>query len=211
MSTHVATKAAIAERVIRTFMIAMTKYMKAYGKRYVGALPQLVDRYNHRYHRSIGMRPVDVQPDNPLAVDQAWKALYANQLVLDATVSSKRYKYPVGAVVRVAISRVKNAFYKGYAQAWSDQLYTVVKHQHNEDTPAYRIQDQQTGAEIDRFFYEQELQRVYTDPDQSVPSTAPIEPAASKQQAPSTITVEPEQLPSPAHQKTTRSGKVYGT
>ncbi len=220
MSTHVATKAAIAERVIRTFMTTLTKYMKAYGKRFVEALPKLVDRYNHAYHRSIRMRPVDVQTDNPASVAGAWKSLYANNLVLDALVSSKKYKYPIGAVVRVAISRVKTAFYKGYAQSWSDQLYTVERHVRNEDVPAYRIRDQLTGAEIDRFFYEQELQRVYSDPDQSVPAPPPppiVEPEPLSETttiippppSPSNET-EKEQLPeTKLPTKITRSGKAY--
>ena len=118
------------------------------------------------------MRPVDVRPDNPLAVDKAWKALYASNMVLDALVSTKRYKYPIGAVVRAAISRVKTAFYKGYAQSWSEQLYTISRHVRDEDVPAYRIVDQLTGAKLNRFFYEQELQRVYNDPrPKAVPCT----------------------------------------
>ena len=52
----------------------MYRYFTAQNTlKYLGALPQLINTYNTTYHRSIGMKPLEVKPSNELKV---WKRLY---------------------------------------------------------------------------------------------------------------------------------------
>ena len=65
-TTQNETKASIAERFNRTLKTKMWKYFTAKNTlKYVqDILQKLVKSYNHSRHRSIGMRPVDVNEDN---------------------------------------------------------------------------------------------------------------------------------------------------
>ena len=55
------TKAAIVERVNRTFKNKMYRYFKAENTfRYMDVLQDVVESYNNTYHRSIGMKPSQV-------------------------------------------------------------------------------------------------------------------------------------------------------
>ena len=52
----------------------MYRYFTAQNTlKYLGALPQLINTYNTTYHRSTGMKPLEVKPSNELKV---WKRLY---------------------------------------------------------------------------------------------------------------------------------------
>ena len=54
-------KAAIVERFNRTFKNKMYRYFTAANTfRYVNVLQNLVKSYNNTYHRSIGMKPINV-------------------------------------------------------------------------------------------------------------------------------------------------------
>jgi len=58
-------KAAVVERFNRTMKTKMYRYFTArYTRRYVDVLPDLLHSYNHTYHRSIGMAPVEVDDTN---------------------------------------------------------------------------------------------------------------------------------------------------
>jgi len=58
-------KAAVVERFNRTLKTKMYRYFTAKNtRRYVDVLPDLLHSYNHTYHRSIGMAPVEVDDTN---------------------------------------------------------------------------------------------------------------------------------------------------
>jgi len=58
-------KAAVVERFNRTLKTKMYRYFTARNtRRYVDVLPDLLHSYNHTYHRSIGMAPVEVDDTN---------------------------------------------------------------------------------------------------------------------------------------------------
>ena len=58
-------KASMAERFNRTLKELTYKYMTAHNTpKYFDALPELVDKYNHRIHSAIQMVLVDVNDDN---------------------------------------------------------------------------------------------------------------------------------------------------
>ena len=58
-------KEAVVERFNRTLKTKMYRYVTAKNtRRYVDVLPDLLHSYNHTYHRSIGMAPVEVDDTN---------------------------------------------------------------------------------------------------------------------------------------------------
>ena len=76
-TTYNETKASIVERFNRTLKTKMWKYFTANNTlKYVDILQKLVKSYNHSRHRSIGMRPVDVNKNNEKIV---WQTLYGEE------------------------------------------------------------------------------------------------------------------------------------
>lgn len=54
-------KAAVAERVVRTIKEKIWRFMhEKHTKKYINALPDLVESYNNTYHKAIGMAPNEV-------------------------------------------------------------------------------------------------------------------------------------------------------
>ena len=141
------TKAAVAERVIRTLKSRLYRYFE-YKKSYIDILPELVTSYNKSKHRSIGMAPMDVTRENELEVHSK---LYPKQP------QPIKFKYNVDDKVRIA--REKPVFGKGYTQQWTDEIFTISQRQ-TTDPPVYKLKDY-NGEEITGSFYEQELQVVH--------------------------------------------------
>ena len=148
-TTHNETKASIVERFNRTLKGKMWKYFTAKNTlKYVDILQKLVKSYNHSRHRSIGMRPVDMNKDNESVV---WERLYGKE-------SDKpiRFKFNVGDQVR--ISKTRRTFKKGYLASWTEEVFTITKRILRRP-PVYKIADYE-GEELEGTFYEQELQKV---------------------------------------------------
>jgi hypothetical protein len=144
------TKCSIVERWQRTLKSKLFKRFTTTGSyRYVGKLlSDIVHAYNHTYHRSIKMRPIDVTEDRVLEV--------YNNLYHDVPTKAKKTKFKVGDYVR--ISREKKAFEKGYTWNWSEEIFQIVQVIPHA-VPVYRLRDLDQD-EIEGTFYEAELQRV---------------------------------------------------
>ena len=143
-------KCAIVERWQRTVKSKLFKrFTASENYRYVdGLLDKTVHAYNHTYHRSIKMRPVDVTPERVLEV--------YNNLYHGVAVRNTKTKFKVGDYVR--ISREKHRFEKGYTWNWSEEIFKitqVIPHA----MPVYRIEDLDQDP-IEGTFYEMELQKV---------------------------------------------------
>ena len=96
----------------------MWKYFTANKTlKYIDVLQKLVRSYNHSRHRSIGMRPSDVNPKNKSVV---WERLYG-----DEANGLFKYKFSVGD--QVQISKAKRAFKKGYLPSWTEEVFTITK------------------------------------------------------------------------------------
>ena len=110
-------KAAVVERFNRTLKTRIWTYLSAKRtKKWVYALPAIVNSYNGSYHRSIGMAPNKVTNKDE---DQIWTRLYGD----GDTYLKRLRKVEDGAKVR--ISRVKGVFDKGYMPNWSREQFTV--------------------------------------------------------------------------------------
>lgn len=137
------TKAAFAERVIRTLKSKIYRYLTLKNtKNYINVLPQLVLSYNRSKHRSTGQRPVDITT-NSLNVGTLQQI-------------EVKHKLKVGDKVRIALE--KSAFSKGYTPNWSKEVF-LISNQLQTDPPTYRIKDA-NGEEILGSYYEPELQAV---------------------------------------------------
>ena len=144
------TKAQIVERFLRTFKGRMWKYFThANTYTYTDVLDQLVNSYNHSYHRSIGMAPAQVTPENS---EDVWQKLYYGELRGKIVPP----KFALGDLVR--ISKTRRVFRKGYEGNWSLELFRVIEVKRTQP-PTYRINDL-NGEVIEGTFYHEELQHV---------------------------------------------------
>ena len=153
-ATSSETKASIVERLNRTIKCRMYRYLEAQNsKRYIDVLQDLIDGYNHSFHRSIKMSPINVTAKNEhIVIDN----LYGKK---DST--TIRFRFKPGDTVR--ISKTRRPFQKGYKQSYTDEFFTIVERVFRKP-PVYRLKDQD-GETIDGTFYEQELQKIVVPPD----------------------------------------------
>ena len=169
-TTNSEMKAAQVERFNRTIKTRMFKHFTTTNtSRYVDVLQSLVDGYNHSYHRSIKMRPVDVRESDSSLLRQR---LYATPKTAVAASKLKRrrrrqqhetikrdsktYKYAIGTLVR--ISKARRVFRKGYLPNWTEETFTVYNRR-NIGEPFYYLRDY-NDERIKGGFYEHELQPV---------------------------------------------------
>ncbi len=143
-------KASVVERFNRTLKSRMWRFLTATNsRRYIDVLQDIIQGYNTSYHRSIRMRPVDVDKVNE---GQVFQNLYGDIKKQKKTV----FNFKVGDVVR--ISKVRGPFAKGYEQNYTEEFFTVslcIPRQ----PPVYRLKDYD-GDVIEGVFYEEELQKI---------------------------------------------------
>lgn len=103
------------ERFNQTLRRLITMYQSAYKTtEWYDVIPDLLHNYNHRYHRSIGMAPVEANEDDVLKMELAKYAAAMQQF--------KQFK--VGDKVRILQN--KDIFQKGRAE-WSNDVYKIEK------------------------------------------------------------------------------------
>ena len=108
---------------------------------YIDELDDIVNEYNNTCHRTIKMKPVDVE--NNTYIDFSKKT------------NDKDPEFKVGD--HLGISKYKNTFAKRYTPNWSKEVF-VIKKVKNTVPWAYVINDL-NGEEIIGLFYEKELQK----------------------------------------------------
>jgi len=145
-NTYSITKAAIAERAIRTIKEKLFKYFSLNGSyRWIDILQDIIKDYNGNIHRTINMKPRDVNKRN-------------EQLLLETRYNhmkiAGRGKFKIDDVVR--ISKARHAFSKGYTPNWTTELFKIKKIQHT--NPVTYILGDMEGQLIKGSFYEPELQ-----------------------------------------------------
>lgn len=151
-SSYSVMKASVVERFNRTLKNAMWKHFTLNGSyRWIDLLSQLVHEYNHRRHRTIGMRPIDVTLKNS---QELLNTVYSHIKIAPPA------RFHVGDKVRV--SKYKTIFAKGYTPNWSYEIFEIRKvGQTNPVT--YHLKDA-LGNDVMGGFYEYELHPV-ADPD----------------------------------------------
>lgn len=146
--TYSKMKASIVERVIRTIKDKLYRYFSLNGThRWIDILQGIVDDYNHTKHRTINMKPCDVNPKN----EQTLLKTRYNRIKI-----AKKGKLKVNDMVR--ISKAKHIFSKGYSPNWTTEIFKVVKVQLT--NPVTYLLEDMNNQPIKGGFYEAELQKV---------------------------------------------------
>lgn len=147
-STTSANKASVVERFNRTIKQLIYKYFthkRTY--RWLDSIQQLVETYNSRQHRSIGIPPKKVVKSNEKMV---FSKLYGKQV-------KTRSRLYLGDLVR--ISKIKAVFEKGYLPNYTEEVFRVKKVRYNTKPTSYVIEDLM-GEEINGTFDATEIKRV---------------------------------------------------
>ena len=139
-------KSGVVERVNRTIKLIMYRYMSGNNtQRYLPKLPELVEQYNRRKHRSIGMAPNDV---NEGTADEVYGNLYVKKKR-----PARVIKFSKGEKVRLLED--KGHFYKGYTPNFTQDAF-VIREVRNTTPVTYRV-DNLLGKTLKRSYYNQEL------------------------------------------------------
>jgi hypothetical protein len=133
----------------------MFKYFTANGTRkYIDVLPKLVDAYNNSFHRSIKMRPIDVDEYNK---EDVFENLYGYTNERNYLLSKNKIpKLSVGDKVRKKYELTPMD--KGYYPKWTDVVYEVSKSIKGSNKPMYSIK--LNDITLPQKFYPEELQKI---------------------------------------------------
>lgn len=149
-STFTTKKAAIVERLNRTLKNKMWKTFSFRGShKWIDVLQSLIDEYNNTRHRTIKMKPNDVNYNNE-------KYLLDTIYRLKAPIKKFNTKFKVGTFVR--ISKYKHIFEKGYTPNWTTEIFKIMRVQHT--YPITYLLIDLNGQNIRGSFYSEELQLV---------------------------------------------------
>ena len=139
------TKAAFAERTIRSLKSILWRYMEDKGYKYIHKLTHIVKTSNFLRNCSTDLIPKNVKHSNFLSI------LYSKQLR-----EFRTPKFKVGD--RVRISKYDLPFRKGYKPQFTKELFEIVAIS-SKKPPTYTIKDEQDET-IRGKFYQKELIKV---------------------------------------------------
>ena len=155
VSQNPSTKANIAERAIKTIKNKLYRYMSQFQTfRYVDALPKVTESYNNTYHRSIKMKPIEVNGENQ---SEVWMTLYRSIKKKPMDPKKTKFLFSVGDWVR--ISYLKKPFEREYSEKWTGEMFKVTGRHIRQGHPVYTLEDY-GGEEITGTFYQDELQKI---------------------------------------------------
>ena len=141
-STMIETKAAFAERTIRSLKNILYRYMKDYGYKFSHILPQFIATKNSRNNRCIDMKANNVENSDFMSI-------------LDSK-PLREYKKPkIGNGDRVRISKYDLPFGKGFKPQFTHEIFEIVAIV-TKKPPTYTIKDEQEDV-LRGKFYEKEL------------------------------------------------------
>ena len=153
-------KSCIAERFIRTLRNMIEKYyIISHSTVWLYALPKLIDDYNHRYHRSIDMTPIEARLKKNYK--QVYKKLYGTAIdqntdyMSNALLRQRMPKFCVGDKVRISL--VKLFFEKAATASWSEEIYIVSEILDTTYPICYKLKDF-ADEPLKGTFYSQQLQ-----------------------------------------------------
>ena len=139
------TKAAFAERTIRSLKNILYRYMEDNGYKYIHKLTQFVTTINSRRNCSIDLIPKNVKKSNFLSI------LYSKPLQ-----QFRKPKFKVGD--RVSISKYDLPFRKGCKPQFTQEFFEIVALS-SRKPPTYTRKDEQDEI-IRGKFYQKELVKV---------------------------------------------------
>ena len=126
------------------------------SKNYINVLQKLISDYNHKYHTSIKMAPIDARKSENR--NEVLENLYVNPSHLTSineNLNPKRKPLKIGD--RVRIYRYKKLFEKGRTTNWTTEIFEISEVRKTNPI-TYRIKDL-NNEPILGSFYTQELQK----------------------------------------------------
>ena len=144
-STMSETKAAFAERTIRSLKTFHYRYMEDYGYNYIHKLPQFITTLNSISNSSIDMRPNTVKKCDFMSI------LYSKPF--------REFEKPtIKNGDRVRISKYDLPFCKGYKPQFTREIFEIVAIE-TRKPPTYTIEDEEAEV-IQGKLYQKELIKV---------------------------------------------------
>ena len=145
--THSNLKAVVIERFNRSLRELMMKaFVKNNNTVWYNILPKLIKTYNNRYHRTIKMKPIDVNKSNEKHIKNT---------VYNYNITNKKPKYKINDIVRISLKR-RQLFDKPTGNIkWSEELFKIHKI-NKSNVMTYQLKDINDEI-IKGIFYEREL------------------------------------------------------
>ena len=141
-------KAVVIERFNRSLReLMMKEFVKNNNTVYYNILPELIKKYNNRYHHTIKMRPIDVNKSNEKHIKNT---------VYNYNITNKKPKFKINDIVRISLKR-RELFDKPTGNIkWSEELFRIYKI-NKSNVITYQLKDMNDEI-IKGIFYEKELQ-----------------------------------------------------
>ena len=142
-------KAVVVERFNRSLReLMMKEFVKNNNTIWYNILPNLIKEYNNRYHRTIKMKPTDVNKSNEK---------YIRDTIYNYEITYKIPKFKVNDLVRISLKR-RQLFDKPTGNIrWSEELFKIYRI-NKSNVITYKLKDM-NNENIDGIFYEKELQK----------------------------------------------------
>ena len=141
-------KAVVIERFNRSLReLMMKEFVKNNNTVWYNILPELIKKYNNRYHHTIKMKPINVNKKNEK---------YIKNTVYNYDVTNKKPKFKINDLVRISLKR-RELFDKPTGNIkWSEELFRIYKI-NKSNVITYQLKDMNDEI-IKGTFYEKELQ-----------------------------------------------------
>ena len=142
-------KAVIIERFNRSLRELMMKsFVKNNNTFWYDILPEPIKTYNNRYHRTIKMKPIDVNKTNEKHIKNT---------VYNYDIINKKPKYKINDFVRISLKR-RELFDKLTGNIkWSEELFKIYRI-NKSNAITYQLKDMNDKI-INGIFYERELSK----------------------------------------------------
>ena len=141
-------KAVVIERFNRSLReLMMKEFVKKNNTIWYKILPELIKKYNNRYHCTIKMKPIDVNKSNEK---------YIKNTVYNYDITNKKPKFKINDIVRISLKR-RELFDKPTGNIkWSEELFKIFKI-NKSNVITYQLKDM-NNENVKGIFYEKELQ-----------------------------------------------------
>ena len=140
------TKAAFAERTIRSLKICSYCYMEEYGYKYILKLPQFIATLNSRNNHSIDKKHIHIKKSDFMSI------LYKKPL-------RDNKKPKLGTGDKIQKSKFDLSLRKGYKPQYAQEIFEIVAIA-TKRPPTYTIKDEQEEV-VRGKYYDKELIRVF--------------------------------------------------
>ena len=141
-------KAVVIERFNRSLReLMMKEFVKNNNTVYYNILPELIKKYNNRFHHTIKMKPININKKNEKHIKNT---------VYNYDITNKKPKFKINDLVRISLKR-RELFDKASGNIkWSEELFRIYKI-NKSNVITYQLKDMNDEI-IKGIFYEKELQ-----------------------------------------------------